>query len=300
MTTRHPLAALPRLLVLAACAALAMAACGRVRPADPITTPTDTATAESTATATSDLATDTTTATGTSTRTESDATDEETATETATECMDYDEIAPSAGIPLTPDPRRCDLDDGYWTKVAATAQPDAEGCHAACVGTAQLLEGQVHVREKNCPVRVSYGRFPPTSGYHWGCWEKWGVATREVPPERFVHNLEHAAIVLLYRCPRPPEGFADDAFTGGTHPCPTEAAAAQALIDPALNPTLPLDDEGFRRYLVAPSSRLTTRFAALAWGWSLEQDVLTQEEFNCFAAAHMSQGPENLLMDGCE
>src|SRR5260221_8549375 len=41
---------------------------------------------------------------------------------------------------------------------------------------------------------VSYPDPPPVGGDHYPCWAKWGVHTEVVPPERWVHNLEHGGI----------------------------------------------------------------------------------------------------------
>src|SRR5262249_13053589 len=41
------------------------------------------------------------------------------------------------------------------------------------------------------PDAVDYPDPPPVGGPHNPCWTTWGVHTDVVPPERWVHNLEH-------------------------------------------------------------------------------------------------------------
>src|SRR5262249_7945591 len=59
-------------------------------------------------------------------------------------------------------------------------------------------EGRVHVPEG---TTVSYRANPPASGPHYPTPAPWGVAATELPRERWVHNLEHGGLVLLYHCP---------------------------------------------------------------------------------------------------
>jgi hypothetical protein len=168
----------------------------------------------------------------------------------------------------------------YWTRV--NVDGGTIGSYPACVGTAWPLEPAAHHPEG---TPLTYPRFPPASGPHWGCWAPWAVASRELPPERFVHNLEHAGIVILYRCN---ETFSPD----GGRACPEAFAEAEAFVA-----SQPAGADGRKRFLVSSSRALATRFAAVAWGWTLERDVLDPAEFACFAAAHLEQGPENVGSD---
>jgi hypothetical protein len=168
----------------------------------------------------------------------------------------------------------------YWTRV--NFDGGTLGSYPACVGTAWPLEAAAHHPEG---TDLTYGRTPPASGPHWDCWAPWAVASRELPPERFVHNLEHAGIVMLYRCN---ETLAPD----GGRACPAEFSEVEAFVA-----SQPAGPDGRKRFLVSSSSTLPTRFAALAWGWTLESDVLDPAEFACFAAAHLEQGPENFGSD---
>src|SRR5688572_1109535 len=46
---------------------------------------------------------------------------------------------------------------------------------------------------------VTYRHYPPASGPHWSPAHSWGVYDdRSIPPEWWVHNLEHGGIVFLF------------------------------------------------------------------------------------------------------
>jgi hypothetical protein len=75
------------------------------------------------------------------------------------------------------------------------------------IGEIQTIadEGRGHINSKqpDCPdPNVKYKHNPPSSGCHDPVPSQWGVAdpTQPVPATKFVHNLEHGGIVLLYKC----------------------------------------------------------------------------------------------------
>src|SRR5262245_53797475 len=80
---------------------------------------------------------------------------------------------------------------------APAPRVDAGGLCTSCGACAQSqpIQGFMHVSG-----HIDYPDPPPASGNHNGrCWSDWGVIASEVPPERWVHNLEHGGIVFLYR-----------------------------------------------------------------------------------------------------
>ena len=73
---------------------------------------------------------------------------------------------------------------------------------ASAQGRQMPDEGQAHI--PNDRAGVYKAPYPPTSGQHWGnTWAEWEMYGDPIPPEVFVHNLEHGGIVLLYRCDTP-------------------------------------------------------------------------------------------------
>jgi hypothetical protein len=158
------------------------------------------------------------------------------------------------------------------------------GCSPAlpdCAGQAIALEPELHVPE---PQRVSYLAEPPPSGPHWPCWAPWGVshAATALDAERFVHNLEHGGVVLLYGC-APDAGLVD----GGS--CAAMAGPLAAYANDG-GPRAPAGDA---RYLVTARPQLRTAYAVIAWGWRLELDALDAGVLDCFARTHLGAAPED-------
>ena len=148
-----------------------------------------------------------------------------------------------------------------WLVSAAHAQ----------VGRQVPDEGQRHV-----PVgtAVSYRNVPPTSGPHWPRVASWRVHAEELPPEIWVHNLEHGGIVILYRC--------------GT-PCPD---LMQQLWD--VSQTFPRSKHGDVKLLITPYRGLKTRLAILAWTWIDEMEAFDRGRLLRFYQAHVDRGPEDV------
>lgn len=139
---------------------------------------------------------------------------------------------------------------------AATCEPCPE-----CV-EAVPIAGQNHVQGT-----VNYPDPPPASGDHNPCWASWGVHAEAVPPERWVHNLEHGGVVFLYAC---------------SPDCPEQREVLEVLV--RSNP----------RTLLTPYPQLRTRFAVVAWGQRLQTDCLDAQAFLEFYSAHHDHAPESI------
>jgi hypothetical protein len=142
---------------------------------------------------------------------------------------------------------------------------------AADAGRPVPEEGREHV-----PVGtpVTYGHHPPTSGPHWPTWTLWNVYTEEIPPEVWVHNLEHGGIVILYRCDQP---------------CPS---LVQQLRD--VFATFPKTKWSHVRLVIAPDRQLRTRLAILAWGRIDEMEEFDRERLLRFYRERVDRGPEDM------
>lgn len=115
---------------------------------------------------------------------------------------------------------------------------------------------------------VTYPDTPPASGPHNGrCWSDWGVQDAEVPPERWVHNLEHGGVVVLHKC-------ADG--------CEAELSTLRQLVNARAFTLLTSYDE------------LPTRFAVISWGFRLLSDCLDRAAFEAFYDTHVNRAPESL------
>lgn len=141
-----------------------------------------------------------------------------------------------------------------------------DGCDETCVEEALLGETRKHVEGG-----VDYEDVPPTSGDHDPCWAPWGVYATEIPDERWVHNLEHGGVVLLYDCP---DG------------CPDEVAQMEAIIA-----------ERAVHGILTPYAALPTRFAAVAWGYRLTTDCFDVDVLDTFWDAHVDRAPESITSD---
>ena len=134
---------------------------------------------------------------------------------------------------------------------------------------------------------VQYDSNPPSSGPHYPYWAAYQAFTTPVDRRYYVHNLEHGAIVFLYRC--------DDG--GG---CPDVAAALQMASNSLPDdPLCSQAGEGVRvRTVITPDPLIDTPVAAAAWGWTYTADCIDLPTLEAFAAAHYGQGPELLCTNG--
>lgn len=61
-------------------------------------------------------------------------------------------------------------------------------------------QAPTHIDTQPAPERVPYNSDPPTSGQHFGSQVgPWGSHRETLPPEIFVHNLEHGGVVIHYK-----------------------------------------------------------------------------------------------------
>ena len=133
-------------------------------------------------------------------------------------------------------------------------------------------EGATHVAEGST---VNYCENPPASGNHYPVWlMDWGLHPENVPRERWVHNLEHGGIVLLYNCPSD---------------CPDVVAQLTALRN-SLQP----DRYNEVRVIITADHTMPKKLAALAWGWRWQGDTLDVPTVKCFIADRYDHGPESI------
>jgi len=174
-----------------------------------------------------------------------------------------DSTAPATGEPGS------DADAG---PVAAAPQADAGPLCAACGGCEEV---QTVVSTMHTTQSVTYKDPPPTSGPHNPCWARWGIHDEPLAAERWVHNLEHGAVVYLYNCP---DG------------CDAEVAMIEQLT-------------AARAYAISTAyPDLPARFAAVAWGRRLVTDCLDLTAFTQFYDNNANHAPESNLSDpspGC-
>lgn len=120
-----------------------------------------------------------------------------------------------------------------------------------------------------------YKTYPPSSGVHYGNYLEWGLYKQEVPPEYWVHSLEHGGIVILFNCKYLPD-------------CDKAKSALETFWDNA-----PPDAKfGNIKILITPNSKITNAITALAWGYQLDLTSLDESTLLKFYLKYVNQGPE--------
>lgn len=119
---------------------------------------------------------------------------------------------------------------------------------------------------------IEYEERIPTFGTHRPLWPKYGEYLY-VPVQRWIHNLEHGAIVVLY------------------HPCSNsnQVEKLRSLVKGCLY-----------RYVITSSERLSSErpFALVAWGTSIEFSVVDSTVVVEFIKKNALNGPEKVSRDG--
>lgn len=131
---------------------------------------------------------------------------------------------------------------------------------------------------------VTYNSNPPTSGPHYPVWAAFQEYTSPVDRRYLVHDLEHGAVLLLYRCDK----------AGG---CSDVVQGLRAVRD-----SLPRDpgcaDDVRVRVVIAPDPNLPVPVAAVGWGRAYKADCVDLPSMKTFVAEAYAKGPENLCVNG--
>lgn len=171
---------------------------------------------------------------------------------------------------------------GEETHVQAPLVPKDESEPAGeCSAIVRSYEGASATHYAECSD-IEYATSPPVFGDHYPTWAAYQSYDFPLPLGFLVHDLEHGAIVLFYDCP---EG------------CQDEVAAAQAFIDALPDDPRCAADVRVQVVLV-PRPGLGSRWAASAWGYSLNANCFDSQVFGEFYRAHVGQGPEDLCNQG--
>ncbi len=141
-----------------------------------------------------------------------------------------------------------------------------EGLHHDNAGMGHIVVG----------LPIEYPRDPPSSGDHRGQWARWGEYDF-LPPQRWLHNLEHGGVALLY------------------HPCASadlvEGLRAYAKARPA-------DDSGDFRYVLTPYVGLPSAIAVVGWEWTYSAECVDASVIDDFVDRHYRMAPEDFPDDG--
>lgn len=159
-------------------------------------------------------------------------------------------------------------------EVSCTGEPPSAsaGCEPAATRSFECVSAQ-HIPDE---TPIPYDEVPPACGPHRAQWAVWGEYGF-LPPQRYIHNLEHGGIALLH------------------HPCATEETIAELRTFAAAQP---IDDGGPFRVVMSPFPDLPTDVAVLAWGERLLTNCFDPTEAQAFVDAHYRTAPEDVSVDG--
>jgi hypothetical protein len=135
---------------------------------------------------------------------------------------------------------------------------------------------EINERHIRAGREVPYYTRPPIAGPHYAApFPDYGLVEEPIVPGHWVHNLEHGAVVLLYRCPAA---------------CPDlvrEIEAFYASLPPGRN-----SQGGEARLLALPYDDMDHLIAVIAWGEILELDRFDPVLTRAFYDANIDRGPE--------
>jgi len=167
---------------------------------------------------------------------------------------------------------------------------DAAGGDGAAPRCKVVIESPpIAIDNSHVPIGtdVQYATNPPSSGQHYPIWASFREFATPVDRRYYVHDLEHGAVVVTYRCT-------------SRDGCPDLADALRAVIDaqPA-DPLCAALGEGVKhRYVLTPDPQIPTPVAASAWGWTYTADCVDPASLGDFLRVHYAQAPENFCNDG--
>ena len=145
------------------------------------------------------------------------------------------------------------------------------------------VDASPHV-EQCSPLKPSH--YPPTSGPHYPYWASPGTYDSVISVGNWLHALEHGAVVFLINCHTPGD-------------CRADMARLKAIADDyPHDPACSAKDN--HRILISGDTLITTRYAVVAWNWSLASDCLDSAAFAVFLKAHYAHASENICGSGTD
>jgi len=140
----------------------------------------------------------------------------------------------------------------------------------SAIGVQQIDAGRGHISEG--ASGGPYTSVPASSGKHWPTPANWGVYTTALPEERFLHNLEHGGIVIVYQ------------------PSKLDAAGISALTTWVRQQ---ITTERFKVILTPwAGADFGHPIAVTAWDWLLYLDTPDTDSIRTFLDNHYQKSPE--------
>ena len=174
---------------------------------------------------------------------------------------------------------------GGCPAASEASTPDAHaGANPSCT---PAIESPPLIPAVHVPIGtdIPWCSNPPSSGPHYPIWAAYRAYDTPVPRGYYVHDLEHGAVVFLYKC--------------GNAGCPDVVAALRAAAAAIPDDPLCDADAGVRvRAVITPDPLLDVPVAAVAWGWTYKAQCVDLAALTAFARQHYGQGPEVFCADG--
>jgi hypothetical protein len=139
----------------------------------------------------------------------------------------------------------------------------------------RFIQGTGEANHVSPGTVVQYNSRPPTSGNHYPNPSGYGVFDRAVPTGNWVHNLEHGAIVVLYR-----PDLCDDACVAAVKDVYKQAPRSRQF--------------NVVKMVVTPYTDMDHAVAAVAWQYLDEMDTADEGRILAFYRDHVDKGPEQV------
>lgn len=133
-------------------------------------------------------------------------------------------------------------------------------------------------------TEVEYATNPPSGGDHWQQWAAFKEYPTAIRREIYVHDLEHGAVVLAYRC----EAECSEVVQM-LRDVVAEAASDPLCVQLGGPPT---------RLIITPDPLLDTPIAAAAWGATYTATCIDKASLAAFVAKVYGTGPEDFCSNG--
>lgn len=136
-----------------------------------------------------------------------------------------------------------------------------------------ICSAQNHI---DFPNGICYENTPPSCGPHRPMWAKWGEY-EFLPPQRYLHNLEHGGVVFLY------------------HPC-----VSIEIIESLRNLACSIDDDdgGEFRWILSPYPNVLKNIHVLTWQKNYMNDFFDAPSILNFISENYRNAPEDIGYDG--
>jgi hypothetical protein len=136
-------------------------------------------------------------------------------------------------------------------------------------------------------TEIAYSTNPPSSGDHWGTWAAFKEYASPIPREVYVHDMEHGAVVLLYRC---------------ASACPEVVEMLREVVAEATSDPKCVQQAGGHaaRLIITPDPELDTTIGAAAWGATYTATCLDKTSLAAFVAEVYGKGPEDICAPGVD